>query len=287
MTFEQIEYRPGKVARIILNRPRYLNAQGYGLLEEMDAAFKLAEEDQQCGAVVLSGAGRAFSAGHDIGTQEEKDYRDRHGLSLQRGPDRYRKFRDMRRYYLEKTLSWRNFPKPTVAMVHGYCIFGGWMIAAAMDVIFAARDSLFLPGMVEYFSIPWDLGPRKAKEILLEHRFITAVEALRYGFVNRLYPREELETETLAYAERVAENYLSFPFWTSIAKSSINRMQDTMGFSSEMDAGFNDFCLAMGLKAEDFTPPGEGGFARTHIAKKNFERSKPWLKRERLLEEES
>jgi len=57
-------------------------------------------------------------------------------------------------------------------MVHGYCIFGGWMLASAMDVIFAAEDAQFLPGFVEYFSTPWDMGPRRTKEILFEHRFV-------------------------------------------------------------------------------------------------------------------
>ncbi len=117
-------------------------------------------------------------------------------------------------WFVQKTLEWRNCPKPTVALVHGYCIYAGWMLAAAMDVVFAAEDTLFLPGLVEYFSVPWDLSPRKAKEILLEHRFISAAEALAYGFVNRTYPADRLEEETLAYAGRVADNYLSAPAWT-------------------------------------------------------------------------
>ena len=153
----------------------------------------MAEKDEKCGAIVLSGMGRAFSAGHDIGTKEDDEYRKAQGYSHSFSPDRYKRFEDMRVFFVEKTLAWRNSPKPTVAMVHGYCIFGGWMLAAAMDVVFAAEDSMFLPGMVEYFSIPWDLGPRKAKEILLEHRFMTSAEALAYGFVNRVFPVEELE----------------------------------------------------------------------------------------------
>jgi len=193
-----------------------------------------------------------------------------------------KKVADMHEWFVKKTLDWRNCPKPTVAMVHGYCIYAGWMLAAATDVIFAAEDALFLPGMVEYFSIPWDMGPRKAKEILLEHRFITAAEALAYGFVNRIYPAGQLEKETLAYAERVADNYLMAPAWTGTIKASINHMQDTMGFSAEMETAYESFCLMLGLGAYSGAKPDEGGFARTSIARRNFELAKPWLSRRGL-----
>ena len=286
MDFQHILYEPGKVARIVFNRPQCLNAQGYLLLEETDRAFKLAEADEGCGAIVLSGAGRAFSAGHDISTEEDRTYTEAHGYAGPLSPERYRKFQDMRDFYVDKTLAWRNSPKPTVAMVHGYCIFGGWMLAAAMDVIFAAEESLFLPGMVEYFSTPWDLGPRKAKEILLEHRFMTAWEALEYGFVNRLFPAERLEEETLAYAGRVADNHLNDPIWTRTIKLSINHMQDAMGFTSEIESAYNNFCLMVGLLAEELASPDQGGFARTDVARRNFESSKPWLEKRGLIRSE-
>ncbi|MCK9274328.1 MAG: enoyl-CoA hydratase-related protein [Syntrophales bacterium] len=277
MKFEQITYRPGPVTRIIFNRPEYLNAQGYQLLDEVDRAFATAVADNDCGAIVLSGAGRSFSAGHDLGTPEELEYCERIGLAKPYDQDLRKKVIDMNEYFVKKTLVWRNCPKPTVAMVHGYCIYAGWMLAAAMDVIFASEDALFLPGMVEYFSAPWDLGPRKAKEILLEHRFITASEALSYGFVNRTYQPDRLEDETLSYAKRIADNYLAAPSWIETIKSSINHMQDAMGFSSEIEAAYNNFCLMLGLGAHTSAGPSAGGFARTDVAKRNLSASKPWL----------
>ena len=75
-----------------------------------------------------------------------------------------------------------------------------------MDIVFAADDAQFLAGFVEYMSIPWDIGVRRAKELCFESRFITAAEAARYGFVNRVLPQADLERETFAYARRVAEN---------------------------------------------------------------------------------
>ena len=277
MEFQHIIYQPGKVARIIFNRPQNLNAQGYLLLEEVDQAFDMAGGDDGCGAVVLSGAGRAFCAGHDLGTEEQMRYCEEHGLARPQEPDMRRKVSDMYEFYVKKTLTWRNFFKPTVAMVHGYCIYAGWMLAAAMDVVFAAEDALFLPGMVEYFSAPWDLGPRKAKEILLEHRFVTAAEALACGFVNRIFPPDRLEQETLAYASRVADNYRAAPAWTGTIKAAINHMEDAMGFTSEIEAAYNSFCLMYSLGAHSAAAPDKGGFARTDVARRNFELSKPWL----------
>jgi enoyl-CoA hydratase len=283
MDLQHVAYEPGKVARIVFNRPKQLNAQGYQLLDEVDRAFQAAVADEACGAIVVSGAGRAFSAGHDLGTQEEIEYCRRHGMAEPQSLDFRRKVADMYEFYVKKTLAWRNCPKPTVAMVHGYCIYGGWMLAAAMDVVFAAEDALFLPGMVEYFSAPWDLGPRKAKEILMEHRFMPAAEALDCGFVNRMFPPERLEEETLAYAARVADNYLTAPAWTGTIKAAVNHMQDAMGFTPEIEAAYNSFCLMFGLGGHSSATPEQGGFARTATARKNFESSRSWLARQGFL----
>jgi enoyl-CoA hydratase len=283
MKFRHIIYQPGKSAQIILNRPEFLNAQSYLMLEEIDRAINEAIKDPGCGVIILSGFGRAFSAGHDIGTEEDNDYKASHGYAAHGDPDIYRLFEDMRKLYVDYTLAWRNAAKPTIAMVHGYCIFGGWMVAAAMDIVFAAEDTQFLPGFVEYFSVPWDIGPRRAKEILFEHRFITAKEAFDYGFVNRIFTAESLEQETLAYAGRVADNYLSDPSWVRLCKFSINHMEQTMGLNAEIEAAFNNFCLMSATRNSAIAPPSEGGFARTGIAKKNFSLSLPWLKKAKMV----
>lgn len=278
MDYKQIIYESGKVARVILNRPRYFNAQSWQLREEMDDAFSRAVADEEVGAIVLSGAGQHFSAGHDIGTAEDREYRATHGHAR---TDRLGAFKDMREICVENTLRWRNLPKPTIAMVQGYCIFGGWMFASAMDVIFASEDALFLPGNVQYFSAPWDIGPRKAKEIIFEHRFMTAYEAYESDFINRVFPIEKLEEETLAYAERVADNYINNPFWVEMAKFSINHMTDTLGFTAEVETAYNNFCLMQGLRKGEVAAPQQGGYARTDVAKKNLELSRPWLESNR------
>lgn len=277
MEYQQIIYQPGKVARLILNRPRYLNAQSRLLREEMDDAFARAVDDDEVGVIVLSGAGEHFSTGHDLGTPEEKADRQERGYPT----DRLGRYQRGRAINLENTLRWRNLPKPTIAMVHGYCIFGGWMIAAAMDIIFASEDALFLPSHFQYFSTPWDIGPRKAKEILFEHRFMTAWETCEHGFVNRVFPKERLEEETLAYAGRVAENYMRSPFRMRTAKFSINHMMDTMGYTAELEAAYQSFCVMTGLEEREAVHPEQGGAAQTPVALRNLELTKPWLESRR------
>jgi len=273
MEYKQIIYQPGKVARLTLNRPRYLNAQSTVMREEMDDAFSRAMADESVGVVVLSGAGNSFSAGHDIGTPEELADQQARGETK----TRYGRYRRMRRVCLEYCLRWRSLPKPTIAMVHGYCIFGGWMFASSMDLLFAAEDALFLPGQTQYFTPPWELGPKKAKELIFEHRFLTAWECHDYGFVNRVYPKEQLEQQTLAYAERVADNWFRNPFQVRTAKFSINHMMDTQGFTPAVEAAYQSCCVMQGLEAQAHTPPSAGGYAQTDVAKRNYELAKPWL----------
>jgi enoyl-CoA hydratase len=88
--------------------------------------------------------------------------------------------------------------------------------------------------------VPFDVGFRKAKELLFESRFIDAEEARALGFVNRVYPAAELERETLAWAARAAETgYGSL----RMAKLAVNKMQDLVGFSAAMESAFADYLV--------------------------------------------
>lgn len=233
-TYETIRYEPGAVARVILNRPETRNAQSRLMLRELHDALMAASGDPEVRVIVVSGVGRDFSAGHDV-----KEMRDDATVS---GEADYaavwRRYERVRTTYAEDHLAWRNIPKPTIAMVQGYCIFGGWMVASAMDMVFASEEALFLalPYPADYWTVPWELGPRKTKEVLFEHRFMTAQEALEAGFVNRVYRLEDLERETLAYAERVAEND---PLQLRDLKMFVNQTVDGMGFTQSVVSAFH------------------------------------------------
>jgi enoyl-CoA hydratase len=217
----------GAVAKVITNRPRYKNAQSRLMIEEMDHAFATANADEDVRVIVLGAAGDTFSSGHDIGTPEEREDMRRRPF-----PKGVRGEYALSRYlFLDTTLRWRDLDKPTIAQVQGMCIFGGWMFAAAMDLIVASDDAKFLPALMQYFSIPWDIPIRKAKEAMFRSSFIGAKEACQLGFVNHVVPRERLEEETMSLAREIAEND---PFTLRMLKWAANSAQDAMGFSNSI-----------------------------------------------------
>lgn len=247
MDFNDIEYHvDGHVARVMINRPAYRNAQSRRLLEELDAAFSQAVDDVNVRVIVLHAAGPHFSGGHDLGSPDE--LADRQARPLQEGlRGRYAHSRE---HFVTKTLRWRELPKPTIAAVQGYCIFAGWMVASAMDIIFAADDAMFLGANFQYFSIPWDMHPRKAKELLYESRFIDAPEALELGLVNRVVAHAHLLETTLEYANRIATND---PFQLRMIKLAVNQMQDHQGFGAYISSAHSLHMLSSeGEKDPDY-----------------------------------
>src|ERR1700761_9537529 len=240
MKFHDLSYAvDGPLGGVALDLPQYKNAQGYRMLDEIDAAFDLAAADKDVRVLIVRGSGGDFCRAHELGTPEGMEYR--RGLGAAPGAQTYDQFR---KYNFDLLLKWRNFAKPTVAMVEGYCIYAGWMLAACCDIVFAADDAQFLAGFVEYMSIPWDIGIRRAKELCFESRFITAAEAAQYGFVNRVVAPEVLEKETYAYAHRVAENS---PDALRFAKIQMNKAQDAQGFTNALEDSLGDYQAMMYL----------------------------------------
>jgi enoyl-CoA hydratase len=219
--------KQGAVAKVITNRPRYKNAQSRLMIEEMDHAFAAANADDEVRVIILGATGDTFSSGHDIGTPEEKE--DMRRRPFPKGV--HGEYALSRHLFLDTTLRWRDLDKPTIAQVQGMCIFGGWMFAAAMDLIVAADNAKFLPALMQYYSIPWDIPIRKAKEAIFRSRFIGAEEAERLGFVNLVVPIDRLEEETMALADEIAAND---PFTLRMAKWAANAAQDAMGFSNSI-----------------------------------------------------
>ncbi len=261
MTFKDVLYTvDGPVGTIALNRPEYKNAQSYRMLDEIDAAFALAQKDEAVRVVVVRGSGGHFSSGHDLGTEDALDYR--RALGAAPGIATYDEFK---KYNFDMLVRWRNLPKPTIAMVEGYCIYAGWMLAACCDIVFSADDAQFLAGFVEYMSTPWDIGIRRAKELVFESRFIGAAEAREYGFVNHVWPAAELERETFAYARRVAENT---PFALGFAKIQMNKAQDAQGFARALEDSFGDYVAMKELRGEQMLAEGGRRLATVDLAVK-------------------
>ncbi|WP_329320877.1 enoyl-CoA hydratase [Streptomyces sp. NBC_01262] len=231
---DQILYEvTDRVAVITLNRPHVANAQTMGLLDDLDAAWSRAAADEDVRVIVLKGNGKHFSAGHDL-----KDrWPDPGTITLEWI------YNAEARRYLEYTLRWRNIPKPSIAAVQGKCIAGGLMLCWPCDLIVAAENAEFSDpvvhmgiGGVEYHGHTWELGPRKAKEILFTGRAVTAEEAEKVGMVNRVVPLEELDSSAMELARQIAR----MPsFGLRQAKRAVNQTLDVQGFYAALQSVFD------------------------------------------------
>jgi len=227
-----------------------LNAQSRILLEELDDAFLRAVDDETVRVIILAGAGKHFSAGHDLGSPQELEDQKKNTLE----PGFKGEYRRIFERFYENTMRWRDLPKPTIAQVQGYCIMGGMMIASACDLIVASDDALFADravkwggAHVQYFSMPWELGPRKAKEFLFTGDFFTAQQAAEWGLVNRVVPRAKLEEETMKLAQQIAERD---PFALKFAKASVNETMDAQGFKAAMATAFKNYMMTIPHRIE-------------------------------------
>jgi enoyl-CoA hydratase len=247
-TFSQLNYEIAapNVARIIMNRPERLNAQGMTMTYEIDAAFRLASGDPSVHVIILAGAGKHFNAGHDLSGEGPAAPEESQKIGLWgpfEGAGWEGAYAREKEIYLEITERWRNAPKPTIAEVQGAVVAGGNMLVWACDLIVCSDDARFrdntaaemaVPG-VEFCQHSFELGTRKAKEWLFTGGWLSAREAEQRGMVNRIVPREELSRATLDLASNIAANN---PFAMRLAKEAINRSQDFMGRKNAMDFGF-------------------------------------------------
>jgi enoyl-CoA hydratase len=240
----------GAIARITLNRPGSRNAQNRGLLVELGEAFATAEADDAVRVVILRGAGPMFSSGHDLGSAESRAERAagpaQHPTFAAYGGTRTGAENRMLQewhFYFDNTLRWRNLRKITVAEAHGAVYAAGLMLMWACDLIVAAEGTRFTDvvgtrlGMcgVEYFGHPWEFGPRRAKELLLTGDYIDADEAYRIGMVSKVFPSDEMEERTLAFARRIAQ----LPTVTALLiKESVNQTVENMGFYNALRSAF-------------------------------------------------
>jgi enoyl-CoA hydratase/carnithine racemase len=195
--------RDGAVATVVFNRPKMRNAISLAMWSEIARVTEALAKDDAVRAIVYRGAGReAFASGADISEFEEN-----------------RKDTETALAYSKQTEAAydgiRLCPKPTVAMVFGFCMGGAMAIAMACDLRFAAGGSRFgipaarlsiIYGLDAVHQLVDLVGPAYAKDILYSARTVEADEALRIGFIQRLLPASELEAYTYDYLRTVAAN---------------------------------------------------------------------------------
>lgn len=216
--------------RLTLNRPAKLNALSGPLVVALVDALDAATRDPRVRVIVLEGAGRAFSAGYDL-TEESEG-----GVG---GPVAWRQ---MLAVDVEATLRVLDCPKPVIAQIHGYALAGGLELAMACDLIVAAEGTKVGEPEIRYGSapvtllMPYLIGQKKTRELLLTGDLIDAVEAERIGLVNRVVPLDRLSAEVAALADRLARTP---PEVMAPTKLMLNRAMDAAGFRMAVEAGLD------------------------------------------------
>jgi len=232
-----------QIAFITLNRPEKHNAQNPALLKLLDECWTRAAEDQDVKVILLQANGRNFSSGHDLSVNEAE--RDKDPFSNFDYPNRgiTGQYLWEQKHYFGFTQRWRNNPKPSIAAVQGACVAAGLMLCWPCDLIVAADNAWFsdptiIMGIagVEYHGHTWELGPRKAKEMLFTAGKIGAEEAAKLGMVNQVVPVDELSSHAEALAHKIAEQDL---FSLIMAKRAVNNTVDIMGQPAALQAAFD------------------------------------------------
>jgi enoyl-CoA hydratase len=219
---ELIRYeRRGTLALITLDRADKLNAINKAMVAQLHAALDKAEADDAIRAIVINGAGRAFSAGFDLDIESG----DAPNATQVRNA-LHEDFRIIMRFW--------DCPKPTLAAVHGYCLGSAMELAMACDITISAEDCRFGAPEVKFGSgivamlAPWLAGPKHAKYLLLSgDDRVTAQQACEMGLINRVAAAGRALDETLEVAQRIAANDLNA---VKLTKQAINRSLDLAGF---------------------------------------------------------
>jgi enoyl-CoA hydratase len=227
-TFQTIELQTGgPVAVLTLNRPQRLNAINKQMLGELQAALDIVEADAGARVLVVKGAGGNFSSGFDLKEQME---------ARPSGTEQWREILD--RDFQAVKRFW-SLKKPTIAAVNGYCLAGGCELALCCDITIAADDAIFGEPELKFGAgivvmiLPWLVGPKRAKEILLTGADrIPAKEALEFGLINRIVPAADVETAAMAMAKHIA---VIDPDLVQKTKRAINRQFEIMGLTEALD----------------------------------------------------
>lgn len=237
-----VEKEDGVVV-LTMNRPEKLNAMNRKLSAELRDAVKAADADDGIGCIVITGAGRAFSAGGDIHEQREDD----------------RKFTDAEQD-ARRTRSAYDIgasAKPTIGMMNGLAYGGAGVLASSLDMRIGCEDSKFRFLAAAYgrinstWTLPNQVGWPIAKELLFSARIVEAEEAYRIGLLNHLVPREQLRAKTLELARMIAGNNRTAV--TGIKQLMLKQMSQNLEEQYEEERHFTTH-VVRGAKAEEAFP---------------------------------
>ncbi len=215
-TYEYIEVSiESSIGIVKLNRPKVLNAINRPMVSEIVTVLEEFDRNDEVKAMVLAGNGRAFAAGADIDEMAEATAIELELLNQFTEWDR---------------LAW--VKKPIIGAVQGFALGGGFELALCCDILFAAHDAEFgfpeislgvMPGAGGTQRLTKLMGKSKAMEWLLTGDRMSAKEALHYGVINRVIPKELLMEETMHFAQKIAKQP---PLSLRLIKESVHKAVD-------------------------------------------------------------
>ncbi len=247
--FETILYQTdGPVARVVLNTPEKANIQTAQQVWDFEEALTLAAADDGVKVLILKGNGNGFCAGHAIVSPDEMPevY-----PTTGRTPEYTWKHHHYDLFLWPPLRLWE-FPKATIAQVHGYCVGGGTVYGLLTDITVASDDAYFQMPLPQGFGLPgaqtmiepWVLmNFKRSAEYLFLAPTIEAQQALEWGMVNRVVPAAELE----ATVEDMAATAAQMPLTTIMAtKAGLKRAWEMMGMRSHLQQSTDLVALCTG-----------------------------------------
>jgi len=233
----------------------------------MNACFDDASRRSDVKVIVLQADGPHFCSGHDLKeTEPVGSFPLVFPVSGLDGAVQESMMAGEEEVYLHMTWRWRNLPKPLIAAAQGKTIAGGLPLLWAADIIVASDDAVFSDPVVafgvngvEYFAHPWEVGPRKAKEMLFTGDWLTAEDARLLGMVNHVVPKDELRGFVMAMAQRIAQKPA---FGLKLAKESVNQALEAQGQWTALRAAFSLQHLAHANNRIKFGVPIDPGYRK-------------------------
>lgn len=230
------------VSRITLNRPDSRNALNNTIRGEIYSTLEDNDNDATVRVTIIRGAGKAFCAGYDLKGNSDED-RPFHTA----GGDG-----SWARHVVEGAFRVWDLAKPVIAQVHGYCLAGGTELATSCDLVYVADDAKIGYPVVRSMSppdnqfFPWVVGMRNAMEMMLTGDAISGNDAANYGFANRAFPADDLETEVMKVAEKIAKIPSDIE---QMNKRAVHRQMDLMGMRAAIRQGTEIQALAFHTKS--------------------------------------
>jgi|TARA_B100000795_G_scaffold269613_1_gene259566 enoyl-CoA hydratase len=230
------------VSRITLNRPDSRNALNNTIRGEIYSTLEANDNDDSVRVTIIRGAGKAFCAGYDLKGNSDED-RPFHTA----GGDG-----SWARHVVEGAFRVWDLAKPVIAQVHGYCLAGGTELATSCDLVYVADDAKIGYPVVRSMSppdnqfFPWVVGMRNAMEMMLTGDAISGTDAANYGFANRAFPADDLETEVMKVAEKIAKIPSDIE---QMNKRAVHRQMDLMGMRAAIRQGTEIQALAFHTKS--------------------------------------